>query len=150
MQDDRSPLWPDDLVGSISHSHGTCVSVVANKVRWQAVGVDVESDRDLPLELWDLIGLPSELERASALPKDEQARWMMRVFSAKEGYYKWISPQTPSMLEFHDVEIVMNSTLESTDFQLLPRHTDRNSVLLTKLSGRLVIEQGLVTSLIIH
>lgn len=150
MQDDRSPQWPADLVGSISHSHAACVSVVAIKSRWKAVGVDVEPDQDLPRELWDLIGLPSELRRASDLPTTLQARWMMRVFSAKEAYFKWIFPQTLCLLEFHDAEIVMDATLESTEFQVYPQHIDGHSIMSNNLSGRLVIEQGLVTSLIIH
>lgn len=75
---------------------------------------------------------------------------MMRVFSAKEAYFKWIFPQTLCLLEFHDAEIVMDATLESTEFQVYPQHIDGHSIMSNNLSGRLVIEQGLVTSLIIH
>jgi 4'-phosphopantetheinyl transferase EntD len=106
MEGDRSPCWPTDLVGSISHSHEACVAVVAIKSRWKSVGVDLEPDQDLPRELWSLIGLPTELRRVSALPEAIQARWMMRIFSAKEAYYKWIFPQMPRALEFHDAEIL--------------------------------------------
>ncbi len=150
MQDDRSPQWPADLVGSISHTHAACVSIVATRSRWQAVGVDVEPDQDLPRELWGLIGLPSELRRASALPTALQARWMKRVFSAKEAYYKCVFPQVLRTLDFHDAEIIMDATLDSTAFEVYPRGMHGDSMAATKLSGRLVVEQGMVTSLLIH
>jgi 4'-phosphopantetheinyl transferase EntD len=124
MQGDRSPQWPDDLVGSISHSHATCISVVAVKSHFKSIGVDVEPDQDLSRELWDLIGLPNELRRASGLPKPLQGRWMMRIFCAKEAYYKWMYPRALRALEFHDVEITMDLTLESTNFNVYSHHHD--------------------------
>lgn len=149
-QVDRSPHWPADLVGSISHSHATCISVVAAKSHWKAVGVDVEPDQALSRDLWSLIGRPNELKRSSALPEAIRARWMMRIFCAKEAYYKCVYPQTLHVLEFHDVEIVMDLTLESTEFQALPHHLGGNSILPKQLAGRLVIDQGMVISLIIY
>jgi len=150
MQDDRSPLWPADLVGSISHSHTTCVSVVAIKSHWKAVGVDVEPDQDLPRELWSLIGRQNELRRVSALPEAIRARWMMRLFSAKEAFYKWMYPQTLRVLEFHDVEVVMDLTLDSTEFQVNPRNLECNGLREKPVAGKLAIGQGIVISLIIN
>ncbi|WP_291101863.1 4'-phosphopantetheinyl transferase [Hydrogenophaga sp.] len=150
VQHDRSPQWPADLVGSISHSRETCISVVALKSHWNAVGVDVEPDQDLPRELWNLIGLPNEIWRASALSRAVQARWMTRIFSAKEAYYKWAYPQTSCMLNFHDVEIVMDPTMESTEFSAHPLNWQDNGVLPELLTGRLMIDQGMVISLLIQ
>ena len=149
VQDDRSPRWPEDLVGSISHSRATCVAVVALKLHWLSVGVDVEPDNDLPRELWPMIGLPNEIQRASALPEAVQARWMMRIFSAKEAYYKWRYPQTQRILEFHDVEIIMKSTLESAEFLARPVDKKSKEASSIALSGTLVVEQQLIISLII-
>lgn len=149
VRDDRSPQWPADLVGSISHSRETCISVVALKSHWNAVGVDVEPDNDLPRELWSLIGLPNEIRRASALSEAVQARWMKRIFSAKEAYYKWAYPQTLRMLDFHDVEIVMDPTMESTDFSAHPLNREDNGIFREILTGRLMIDQGVVISMLI-
>lgn len=149
VRDDRSPQWPADLVGSISHSRETCISVVALKSHWNAVGVDVEPDNDLPRELWSLIGLPNEIRRASALSEAVQARWMKRIFSAKEAYYKWAYPQALLMLDFHDAEIFMNPTMECTEFSVHPLNREDNSIYPELLTGRLIIDQGLVISLLI-
>lgn len=150
MQEDRSPQWPPDLVGSISHCHATCISVVAAKSHWTSVGVDVEPDQDLPNELWSLIGHPDELRQTSAIPEAARGRWMMRIFSAKEAYYKWLYPQTRKVLEFLDVEIIMDPTLESTAFRAHPRNHDANDVSTRKASGKLIINQGTIISLVIH
>lgn len=149
VQNDRSPRWPDHLVGSIAHSRTTCVAVVALKQHWLSVGVDVESDNDLPRELWTSIGLPDEIQRASELPEAAQARWMMRIFSAKEAYYKWIYPQTQRMLGFHDVEIIMNSTLDSSEFLAYPLKEKNSAHSSSVLTGTLTIERNTIISLVI-
>jgi enterobactin synthetase component D len=150
MQHDRSPCWPADLVGSISHSSTTCISVVAIKSHWKSVGVDVEPDQDLPHDLWSLIGHPNELRRASAVPEAIRGRWMMRIFSAKEAYYKWVYPQTQQVLEFLDVDIELDTTLESTAFQVRARHHEANEDSLGSPSGRLMIDHGTIISLVIR
>lgn len=148
-QTDRSPRWPAGLVGSISHTRGTCIAVVALKPHWNAVGVDVEQDQGLPRELWSLIGRPNELTRSSSLPEAARARWLMRIFCAKEAYYKCVYPQMQRVLEFQDVEIVMDLTLGSTAFQALAHHLEGNGLPTKQLAGRLVIDQGMVVSWII-
>lgn len=150
VQDDRSPHWPEDLVGSISHSRATCVAVVALKLHWLSVGVDVEADNDLPRELWSSIGLPIEIQHASELPEAAQARWMMRIFSAKEAYYKWLYPQTQRILGFHDVEIIMKSTLESSEFLARPLNKKIKEFSPNALLGNLMIEQQMIISSIIR
>lgn len=150
MQDDRSPLWPADLVGSISHCRKTCISVVALKPHWHAVGVDVEEDRDLSPELWNSICVSNELLRAEALPEDVRARWIMRIFSAKEAYYKWIYPQMPRLFDFHEVEIFMGSTLESTEFRVSPLHRENIDASFNLPRGKLMVDQGMLISLMIN
>lgn len=117
---------------------------------WKAVGVDVEPDQDLPRELWDSICRPHELERVSVLPEPVQARWMMRIFSAKEAYYKWVYPQTHRILEFHDVDIFMKPTMDNTEFSAHPVYNNGNTIRPETVGGRLVIEQGMIVSLVIQ
>ena len=35
------PIWPKGIVGSISHSKGTCLSAVAKSKDFEAIGIDV-------------------------------------------------------------------------------------------------------------
>jgi 4'-phosphopantetheinyl transferase EntD len=75
---------------------------------------------------------------------------MMRIFSAKEAYYKWAYPQMLRVLDFHDVEIVMDPTMESTEFSAHPLNREDNDIIPELLTGRLMIDQGMVISLLIQ
>ena len=147
---DRSPRWPQGLVGSISHSRTTCIAIVALREHCRSVGVDVEPDRDLPRELWNLICRPEELQRVSDLPEAERARWVTRVFCAKEAYYKWVYPQIHALLDFQDVAIEMAPTLDDTRFVAHPlRQGARDSTPLG-LAGTITATQDMVISLVIR
>jgi enterobactin synthetase component D len=147
---DRCPRWPSDLVGSISHCRTTCIAVVALREHWNSVGVDVEPDRDLPRDLWDLICRPEEMQRMADLPESERARWVTRVFSAKEAYYKWVYPQIRSIMEFHDVVIELEPTLNDTSFVARPLRRDAMKATPVGLTGTLTTTQDMVVSLVIH
>lgn len=147
---DRSPRWPQDLVGSISHSQTTCIAIVALREHCQSVGVDVEPDRDLPRDLWDLICRPDELQRVAELPEAVRARWVTRVFCAKEAYYKWVYPQIRSLLDFQDVAIEMAPTLDDTRFVARPFRQDALKRTPFGLAGTITTTQDMVVSLMIH
>ncbi|MFP8781471.1 4'-phosphopantetheinyl transferase family protein [Hydrogenophaga sp. RWCD_12] len=147
---DRSPRWPQGLVGSISHSRTTCIAIVALREHCRSVGVDVEPDRDLPRELWDLICRPDELQRVSDLPEAERARWVTRVFCAKEAYYKWVYPQIHALLDFQDVAIEMALTLDDTRFVAHPLQQDARERTPLGLAGTITATQDMVISLVIH
>lgn len=147
---DRSPRWPEALVGSISHSRTTCIAIVALRDHCRSVGVDVEPDRDLPRDLWDLICRPEELLRMYVLPEAERARWVTRVFCAKEAYYKWVYPQIRALLDFQDVAIDMAPTLDNTRFVAQPHRRDARESTPLGLTGTITATQDMVISLVIH
>ncbi len=105
MGEDRAPVWPAGLVGSISHCSDTCVALVAEAARYRAVAVDIEPDADLPDDVIDTICLPSERMN---LPKQGWGRMARLIFSAKETVYKLQYPISRKMLEFSDVEVVVD------------------------------------------
>ena len=147
---DRSPRWPPGLVGSISHSRSTCIAIVALREHCRSVGVDVEPDRDLPRDLWDLICRPDELLRVAELPEAIRARWVTRVFCAKEAYYKWVYPQIRALLDFQDVAMDMAPTLDDTRFVARPFRQDARESTPRGLAGTITTTQDMVVALMIH
>lgn len=105
---DRSPVWPDGVVGSIAHTAGVCVAVAGRRAKLRALGIDIEEDRPLDPSLWAHICNPQELAVLTTLNPSEQGRWCTRIFCAKEAYYKWQYPQTGQMLEFGEVHITFS------------------------------------------
>lgn len=96
---DRTPDWPDGLVGSISHCEDMCIATVSKSLR--SIGVDVEQSTDLPAEIWDEILLPEEQRVLASLPRSGE--FAKLVFSAKEAAYKAQYPLSHTLFGFHDL-----------------------------------------------
>jgi len=126
------------------------VAVVALDRSWQSVGVDVEPDQAIPADLWESICIADELRRISQMPTEIRERWVTRVFSAKEAYYKWVYPRIRTMLDFHDVAIELQPTLGDTSFVARPLRQAALEATPAGLQGTLTASQGLVVGLMIH
>jgi 4'-phosphopantetheinyl transferase EntD len=103
MAPDRAPVWPDTMVGSITHTRGRCIAVVAERRRFTSLGLDLEVAAEVKRELWRHICVPAELAWLESLPTAAQASAATLVFSAKEAFYKCQYPVTGERLKFADV-----------------------------------------------
>lgn len=93
--DDGCPLWPAGLLGSISHTAGCAVGVVAARGAVAAVGVDVETiDAAAGRSLLAHVCGPAERAWIEALPAGEHAAAACAVFSIKESIYKCVYAAT--------------------------------------------------------
>ena len=107
--DDRSPHWPEELVGSISHCARLCVAAVARRSVLAALGIDVEPDAALEPRLWRRICTPGEIERLlGTAPPAERGRIARLVFSAKEATYKAVHPLVGATFGFQQVELAID------------------------------------------
>jgi 4'-phosphopantetheinyl transferase EntD len=102
---DRLPLWPDGVVGSITHTAGLCAAVAAASTRFAGLGVDAEVINDVNPELWPTICGSRELLWLGPLPQREQALAAALIFAAKEAFYKSQYPLTKEFLDFHDLHV---------------------------------------------
>ena len=103
--DDRQPIWPPSLVGSITHTAGFCAAVVAERARILALGLDTEVVGDVNVEIWPSICTPAELAWVESRPAALRAAAVTLIFSAKEAFYKCQYPLVGEALNFHDVRI---------------------------------------------
>ncbi|HWJ34674.1 MAG TPA: 4'-phosphopantetheinyl transferase superfamily protein [Steroidobacteraceae bacterium] len=102
---DRQPVWPVSVVGSISHTAGFCVAAVAEKNRLRAIGVDCEVVGHVGADLWASIFTPREALWVDSLPEPERPGAAALIFSAKEAFYKCQYPLTGEWLDFHDLDV---------------------------------------------
>jgi 4'-phosphopantetheinyl transferase EntD len=102
---DRVPLWPESMVGSITHTAGFCSAVVAERCRFAALGLDAEVVGTLKRELWPRICVPAEMAWIESLPACAQAAAAMLIFSAKEACYKCRYFATQERLDFSDLRV---------------------------------------------
>jgi enterobactin synthetase component D len=110
IQPDRSPLWPQSIVGSISHSGKRAVAVAGNAQRYSGLGIDCESllTESLAAEITDLVLHP--LDRGLLLNRPSQQELnrgflVTLAFSAKESLFKALSPSFTNIKGFHDFSI---------------------------------------------
>lgn len=101
--DDRSPRWPDGIVGSLTHTDSWCgVAVAKFGAPLRNVGIDLERVGSVSPEVAKRI--LSERELSGATPREASLR-----FSAKEAFYKAIYPFVRRYVGFGEVEIELGS-----------------------------------------
>ena len=145
VHEDRSPIWPAGLVGSISHSASFCIAVVGLQSAWACMGIDIEQDHRVTPELWPSICVPEELQALALVPPADQRSWVTRVFGAKEAFFKAQYPGTRQMLEFHDVEVRLDP--QASTFQAWHRSPGRGAQRLAAAGQQMQLE-GQVLSVV--
>ena len=102
--EDRVPLWPDRVVGSISHCEELCVVAIAERTRFRGIGVDVEPDEAVKSGVERVVCRESEKAWLSAVTGNERGRRIKVIFSVKEAVYKAFYPELRTFWSFQDVE----------------------------------------------
>lgn len=103
MGEDRAPIWPDGVTGSITH-HGALAFAVAARAGALALGLDAEPDEDLPGDLLPLI-FPDPAEQRLLAVSPQPLRRAREGFAAKEAAYKCQFPRSRQLLEFSDLRL---------------------------------------------
>lgn len=102
--DDRAPVWPDGVVGSITHCQGYAAAAVARAAEVAALGIDAEPHAPLPAGvLRRVAGAGDELPVSTG-----QVHWDRVLFSAKESVFKAWWPRTRTWLGFGDARVALD------------------------------------------
>jgi 4'-phosphopantetheinyl transferase EntD len=123
--DDRAPLWPAGLTGTITHNRTACLAAVSNTAK--GLGLDLEDDSPLEPDLWDTILLPPERHWAETQP--DPARAAKLIFSAKEAAYKAQYPSSLTLFGFDTLLIQIEGAAFTATFQRPIGHFSQGSTL---------------------
>jgi 4'-phosphopantetheinyl transferase EntD len=104
---DRQPIWPEGIVGCITHTEGMYAAVVAEHRLLRAIGVDTEAAASVKPALWPRILVAAELDWLASLERRARAAAATLIFSAKEAAYKCQYPLTGERLSFSDLEVTV-------------------------------------------
>ena len=105
----REPLWPPEIVGSITHTTGFAGAVVARRSEVEALGIDCEIIASVDADLWERICTPTERERLAQLPRAQAQQQAALIFAAKESFYKCQFPVSRAWVGFEDVSIEVSA-----------------------------------------
>lgn len=83
-----APLWPDGIVGSITHTQGYAASLVGLSRFYAGIGIDAERIGRVSPDLWPRLFDPSEMDHLGSLDAATQAVTATLFFCAKEACFK--------------------------------------------------------------
>ncbi|MCB0310622.1 MAG: 4'-phosphopantetheinyl transferase superfamily protein [Bdellovibrionales bacterium] len=119
----RAPIWPQGIVGTISHTGGLAVAAVGFKHDYLGLGVDIEkiadSNRRLRYKKLSLrVCHDDELNWIYELPSEEALRFTS-LFSAKETLFKALFPVCRSYIGFKDAHLTWHSNRSEFEVTVL-------------------------------
>lgn len=102
-----APLWPADIVGSITHTRGFASAAVGSRSSVAAVGIDSEEimSQSQADEVRRSIVTPDELEESS--PSSRARELLTVAFSAKESVYKCLYPLVRRWFDYLDASVTL-------------------------------------------
>ena len=103
----REPIWPDNIVGSISHCKDIAGAVVADKHRIKSVGLDIENQKQLKLGFAKHVCTDSERIWLESQNADFQNQALLLIFSIKEAVFKCIYQSSGVHLTFRECNTAM-------------------------------------------
>jgi enterobactin synthetase component D len=100
----REPLWPANLVGSISHTKKLAVAWVDLKTESKSLGIDVENliSEEKYLELANQVASVDEIQLLES--QESPPLSFTLLFSAKEALFKALYPLCHHYIDFKEVE----------------------------------------------
>jgi 4'-phosphopantetheinyl transferase EntD len=135
------PVWPEGILGSISHSEAYCAAVALRTGSARGIGLDIERDRAVTQTMEPVIFGDTETAQLSRLAPDERRRIATIAFSAKEAFYKAQFPRSRAFLEYRDARVEVG---EGRFDIFLLRDIDRIGSCGDRLHGRYALADGYV------
>ena len=144
---DRSPLWPPEIVGSLTHTADYCAVAVARTMDASAIGIDVEDWSRFDPILVEQIFSPAEMHQHVAdSPPHDLRRLGTLIFSAKEAIYKCLSTQAGARLSFRSCTVHLDH--DAGTFSMIIPATTRIFAHDSRIGGRFALVGKLVATAI--
>jgi len=136
----REPLWPDGVIGSLTHCDGYRAAVVTRAGALRSLGIDAEPNAPLPAGVLDTVASPAEQAHLASLARqDSEVHWDRLLFSAKESVYKTWFPLARAWLGFEEATLEFDPAGEFSAKILKPGP-------LASVAGRWTVSRGLVVT----
>ena len=136
------PIWPSNIVGSITHSHGYAAAAVARKSDIVSLGLDAEIDEPLSSRVLRRISNVQEQEWVENVGGTLVQHPGKVLFSAKEATYKAWYPITQEWLGFK--EVLINFHDQGNTFTV---HIQKNGPI-REMHGKYTIRKDVIVTAI--
>jgi 4'-phosphopantetheinyl transferase EntD len=138
-------VWPDGVVGALTHCDGYRGAAVALRGRGVAgVGIDAEVHAPLPDGVLAAVARADEVEPLAALAAARPGtHWDRLLFSAKESIYKAWFPLARTWLGFEDARLEFDAAAGTFAAEL------HKAGPLSRVDGRFLVADGLVLTAVV-
>jgi 4'-phosphopantetheinyl transferase EntD len=134
--DDGAPLWPDGIVGSITHKRDYRAAAVAPAEKLAALGIDAECNESLPRRVLERVASHTEIQTVEeAGSREPGVAWDRLLFSAKEAAFKATRQLVREPIELRTSQIHLDPANRTLDARL-PR--------IPPLAGRWTLDDGML------
>jgi 4'-phosphopantetheinyl transferase EntD len=99
------PVFPDHIVGSISHTKSIGIAITGKKEEYKALGIDVEEIGRIKKQHIGIFTTQEELNFLIQFSGFKQEAYSTLIFSAKEAYHKMMFSITKNILNFKNINI---------------------------------------------
>ena len=147
--EDRAPVWPGHISGSITHSTGHAAAIVGHKAQWHGLGMDLENVLTLERaeRLAGEILTADELQRMAAIPRELHGLLVTLTFSVKESLFKALYPIVQKRFYFEHAEVLGWSQAGDVRLRLLTDLSEEWNHG-KELEGQFVVQGGQLLSLV--
>ncbi|MBT2404448.1 MULTISPECIES: 4'-phosphopantetheinyl transferase superfamily protein [unclassified Streptomyces] len=143
------PLWPDGIVGSMTHCPGFRAAAMARSSAFLGLGIDAEPNLPLAEDLLEFIALPQERARVEALMRSSPGVcWDRLLFSAKEAVFKVWFPLAERGLDFTQADIRIDPGSGTFSARLLVPGPTADGGRVEGFDGRWLSRQGILLTAI--
>jgi 4'-phosphopantetheinyl transferase EntD len=134
----REPVWPADVIGSISHCGSVAAAVTARGEYLGGLGIDLELAEPLDSEVLRLICLP--FEQTWLEQTDDPLQFAKLIFSAKESIFKCIWPTLRHFVDFQDIGICID--INAGTFAPVQWANNLPATVIRSITGRYLLQDG--------
>lgn len=118
QRNNGEPVWPKETVGSISHSLHWAGAAVSRSDQIYALGLDIETIDRIKAPILKRIITDKEQSLLNSKTGKTRQIYTALIFSAKEAFYKAISPRYGGTLRFKDISIILHDS--TSEFKITP------------------------------
>lgn len=127
------PLWPESIIGSISHDRNLAAAVISQNPKLGGLGIDMLGiDHQLDQANADLIAGDVEVGNFTEILCRQASRSslvmhldpLLLIFSIKESAIKAVSPFLDYYLDFREIELILSGASVTARFQNLSLDLD--------------------------
>lgn len=104
---DRAPIWPENIIGSITHTQGVAMAMACQHTDVAGIGIDIEQlmSAEQELELQKQILHPDEYPLFRQLA-EQLSHPLTVIFSAKESIFKALYPSVKQFFGFEAAQLI--------------------------------------------